>query len=222
VVFWGDHGWQLGEHSLWGKAANFETSARAPLIVSAPGRKGNGRQAPGLVEFVDVYPTLCELAGLPLPAHLEGVSAVPLLNDPARIWKAAAFTQYPCPALREWAGLPLDKEMSETFRPLMGKIEKQIQAMDPDDYGPEKYREHVTGYSMRTERYRFIYWCDAGDRGRLTAPWQRSEPDGLGLARRGDQQRHAAAFLVRCTLTPVAAARPQVIGDGGRAETFLQ
>ncbi len=160
LVIWGDHGWQLGEHSLWGKAANFETSARAPLIVSAPGRKGNGRQAAGLVEFVDVYPTLCELAGLPLPSHLEGVSAVPLLNDPARTWKTAAFTQSPCPALREWAGLPLDKNMSETFRPLMGKIEKQIRAMDPDDFSLEKYNLHVTGYSMRTDRYRFVYWCD--------------------------------------------------------------
>jgi iduronate 2-sulfatase len=160
VVFWGDHGWQLGEHSLWGKAANFETSARAPLIVSAPGRKGNGRQAAGLVEFVDVYPTLSDLTGLPLPAHLEGVSAVPLLNDPALTWKTAAFTQYPCPALREWAGLPLDPPMNQVFRALMGKIEKQIQAMDPDDFNLDKYNLHVTGYSMRTDRYRFVCWCD--------------------------------------------------------------
>ena len=160
IVLWGDHGWQLGEHDMWGKASNFETSARVPLIIAAPRHKGNGRQASGLVEFVDIYPTLCELARLPLPGHLQGLSAVPLLNDPNRTAKQAAFTQYPCPAFREWAGLPLDKNMRETFRPLMGKIEKQIQAMDPDDYSPEKYNEHVTGYSIRTELYRFNYWCD--------------------------------------------------------------
>jgi len=50
--------------------------------------------------------------------------------------------------------------MSETFRPLMSRIEKQVQAMDPDDYSPEKYNEHIMGYSLRTERYRFNYWCD--------------------------------------------------------------
>jgi iduronate 2-sulfatase len=160
VVFWGDHGWQLGEHAMWGKASNFETSARAPLILAAPGRQGNGRQAAGLVEFVDIYPTLCELAGLPLPGHLQGLSAVPLLDDPEKPGKPAAYTQYPCPALREWAGLPLDQSMSETFRPLMNRIEKQIQAMDPDDYTQEKYNEHVSGYSVRTDRYRFNYWCD--------------------------------------------------------------
>ena len=160
---------KLGEHSLWGKAANFETSARVPLIVSAPGRKGNGRQASGLVEFVDVHPTLRELAGLPLPTHLEGVSAVPLLNDPARTWKTAVFTQSPCPALREWAGLPLDQHMSQTFRPLMGKIEKQIQAMDPDDFSLEKYNQHVTGYSMRTDRHRFVCWRDDRQPGKPVA-----------------------------------------------------
>ena len=50
--------------------------------------------------------------------------------------------------------------MSETFRPLMSKVERQVQAMDPDDFSVEKYNLHVTGYSMRTERYRFVYWCD--------------------------------------------------------------
>jgi len=160
VVLWGDHGYQLGEHSAWGKATTFEVCARAPLIVSAPGRAGNGKSANGLVEFVDVYPTLCELAHLPLPPQLQGLSAVPLLNDPSKTWKSAAFTQSPSPALREWAGRPLDAGMAKVFQPLMERVTKKIQEMDPDDYSLEKYNQYVTGYSMRTERHRFTYWCD--------------------------------------------------------------
>ena len=95
VVVWGDHGWQLGEHGLWCKHSNFETSAHAPLIFSAPGMKDAGKPTDALVEFVDIYPTLCELAGLPLPDHLEGTSLVPVLNDAGRKWKSAAFSQYP-------------------------------------------------------------------------------------------------------------------------------
>ena len=93
VVLWGDHGWQLGEHSLWCKHCNFDTSLNAPLIVSAPDIAG-GRQSGALVEFVDVYPTLCELAGLPTPDHLEGTSFAPLMDDPTRPWKKAAFSRY--------------------------------------------------------------------------------------------------------------------------------
>lgn len=160
VVLWGDHGYQLGEHSMWGKATTFEVCSLAPLIVSAPGRAGNGKSATGLVEFVDIYPTLCELANLPLPLNLEGLSAVPLLNDPAMAWKSAAFTQSPSPVFREWAGRPLDAVMSKVFQTLMEPVYKKVQAMDPDDYSPEKYNQYVTGYSMRTDRYRFTYWCD--------------------------------------------------------------
>ena len=93
VVLWGDHGWQLGEHSLWCKHCNFDTSLNAPLIVSAPGIAGE-KQSGALVEFVDVYPTLCELSGLPLPDHLEGTSFVPLLEESKRPWKKAAFSRY--------------------------------------------------------------------------------------------------------------------------------
>ena len=95
VVFWGDHGWHLGENYIWGKATNFELSTRVPLIVSNPRARAKGRTTDGLVEFVDIYPTLCELAGLPLPDHLEGSSFAPLLDDPDRPWKSAAFSQFP-------------------------------------------------------------------------------------------------------------------------------
>jgi iduronate 2-sulfatase len=93
VVLWGDHGWHLGEQSLWGKNTNFEQAARAPLIVSVSGGQAAGSTCAALVELVDIYPTLCELASLPLPPHLEGTSFVALLSEPARPWKSAAFSQ---------------------------------------------------------------------------------------------------------------------------------
>ena len=95
VILWGDHGWKLGEHDAWCKHSNAENDVNAPLILSVPGMKNAGAHTDALVEFVDIYPTLSELAGLPLPKHLEGVSFRPLLDDPRRSWKAAAFSQYP-------------------------------------------------------------------------------------------------------------------------------
>lgn len=91
VVLWGDNGWHLGEHKLWAKATPFEESTRIPLLVSVLGVT-RGEQSDRLVELVDIYPTLCELAGLDLPNHLEGTSFRPLLADPARPWKKAIFS----------------------------------------------------------------------------------------------------------------------------------
>ncbi|MEQ8791444.1 MAG: sulfatase [Pirellulaceae bacterium] len=95
VVLWGDHGWKLGEHNAWCKHTNFENDARAPLIIRAPGQKSPGEKSSALVEFVDIYPTICDLAGLDQPDHLEGSSAAKLLDAPAMPWKPAAFSQYP-------------------------------------------------------------------------------------------------------------------------------
>ena len=94
VVFIGDHGYLMGEHGSWGhKHCNYEMATRAPLLVSAPGMKAAGRGSAALVEFVDLYASLAELAGLPAPARHDGLSFAPLLDDPARPWKRAAFSE---------------------------------------------------------------------------------------------------------------------------------
>ena len=98
VILWGDHGWKLGEHDAWCKHSNVENDTWAPLILSVPGMKNAGKRTDALVEFVDIYPTLAELARLPLPKHLEGASFSPVLDDLHRSWKTAAFSQYPRPS----------------------------------------------------------------------------------------------------------------------------
>lgn len=120
VVMWADHGWKLGEHAGWCKQTNYEIDAHAPLIVRLPGAKGNGKQCPALVEFLDIYPTLCDLAGLPLPKHLEGRSFKALLDDPDVKHKETAISQFP-------------------------------RRFDGSQY---------MGYSMRTDRYRYIEWLN--------------------------------------------------------------
>jgi len=95
VILWGDHGWHLGDHGLWCKHSNFESATHAPLIVRVPGMTDAGGSSRALVEFLDIYPSLCELAGLPLPEHLAGRSFAPLLKDPDAAWKPAALSQYP-------------------------------------------------------------------------------------------------------------------------------
>lgn len=94
IVLWGDHGWKLGEYGLWCKHSNCELDTHSPLIISAPQYNKNIKTN-SLAEFVDVYPTLCELAGLSFPSHLEGQSLVPILKDPLVSVNSVAISQYP-------------------------------------------------------------------------------------------------------------------------------
>lgn len=96
VVLWGDHGWQLGEHGMWNKHSCFETSMHAPLLIAAPTEPEirPGTRVRKLTEFIDIYPTLMELAGLPAPDHLQGRSAVALMKDPTAPWKDFAIGRF--------------------------------------------------------------------------------------------------------------------------------
>lgn len=96
VVLWGDHGWNLGEHTLWCKHCTFENAMKAPLIFRAPSTKKfpKGTSAKALAEFIDIYPTLTELAGLPIPKHLDGESLVPILKTPSKTGKGYAIGRF--------------------------------------------------------------------------------------------------------------------------------
>jgi len=93
IVFWGDHGWHLGDHGLWCKHTNFEQATRSPLMIVAPGMKPVKTNS--VSEFVDVFPTVCELAGLQIPAKLDGKSLLPIMKNPKAVVKDFAVSQYP-------------------------------------------------------------------------------------------------------------------------------
>lgn len=94
VCFWGDHGWHLGEKQHWRKFALWEEATRAPFIWVAPGMTKPGGRCERTVDFTSIYPTLCELAGLPVPQHCEGVSIKSLLADPKAAWPTPAVTTH--------------------------------------------------------------------------------------------------------------------------------
>jgi arylsulfatase A-like enzyme len=88
-----DHGFSLGWHDHWGKGNNVDTETQVPLMVRIPGNPANGKRCPEIIELVDIYPTLIDLCGLTdTPQKLEGVSFQPLLRNPEKPWKKAAFT----------------------------------------------------------------------------------------------------------------------------------
>lgn len=139
VVFVSDHGYHVGEHTLWGKTSCYEFDARIPLIVAVPNMMAVGRSARGLVELVDVFPTVAGLARLDVPTGLDGVSFAPLLTDPARSGKPAVFTQHPRPAYYDRTPSGVPEAMGYSVRTDAGRY--------------TEWREWTTGRIIGVEWY---------------------------------------------------------------------
>ncbi len=128
IVLWGDHGWHLGDHDLWHKHTNFEQATRAPLIIAGPGIKAG--KTSSLTEFVDVFPTICDLAGISIPKNLDGKSLKPLMLNNKTKGKEYSISQYP----RKLKKLEMIKK----------------------GYTDAK----MMGYSLRTDQYRYTIWMN--------------------------------------------------------------
>lgn len=137
VVLWGDHGWKLGEHGGWCKHSNAENDANAPLLIAAPGLSTAGQQTDALAEFVDIYPTLAELCGLPAPKELQGVSLAPVLRDPSATVKTAAFSQYP-------RGVNGQQLMGYSMRTPRYRFTRWVQRNDHDKLEAVELYDHET------------------------------------------------------------------------------
>jgi len=94
IIVWGDHGWKLGEHNGWCKQTNYNIDIHVPMMVYTPEQLNAGKQTFEITELIDMFPSLCELAHIDAPDYLQGTSFVPLMEDPKRTWKSAAFSQF--------------------------------------------------------------------------------------------------------------------------------
>jgi len=94
VIIWGDHGWKLGEHNSWGKMTNYDIDTHVPVLIRAPGVGQKGVKTTRLTELIDIFPTLCDLAGIEVAGYLQGTSMKPLMEQPDRPWKPAVFSQF--------------------------------------------------------------------------------------------------------------------------------
>lgn len=94
IIVWGDHGWKLGEHNGWCKQTNYNIDIHVPMMICSPNQPNPGKQTHRITELIDMFPSLCEIAGIEAPSYLQGTSFVPLFENPEREWKKAAFSQF--------------------------------------------------------------------------------------------------------------------------------
>jgi arylsulfatase A-like enzyme len=135
IILWSDHGWHLGEKEHWRKFALWEESTRAPFLMVVPGLTKPGSVCNRPVDYMNIYPTLCDLAGVPLPKHLEGVSMKPLLANPAAAWDRPAITThgYQNHAVRtdKWRYIRYENGDEELYDEVADPLEWKNLASDP-------------------------------------------------------------------------------------------
>ncbi len=142
IVLWGDHGWHLGDHGLWNKHTNFEEATHTLLMMSIPGKKAGIRPV-ATCEFVDVFPTLCDLAKIPVPKYLDGVSLVPAIDKPTLEVKGYAMSQYPREGAKVMGYSIRTKRfrytewMDNTYRTNMPYSAKNVIGREMYDYGKD-------------------------------------------------------------------------------------
>ncbi len=171
VMLISDHGWHLGDHDHWGKSTTFEKATLAPMIISTPSAKA-GQRTDALVEYVDVFPTLCEMAGIDVPDYLEGNSVVPLLKNPHRDWKSAAFSQYPRGYPRadfEGYASRRDRFRYVQWRELDGSFKSHELYDHKKDPNESENRVNEPAYRVVVEKLKK----------RLDAGWKAALPEGI-------------------------------------------
>lgn len=130
VVLWGDHGWHLGDLAVWGKHTLFDWSLQSPLIIRVPGTRHADAEAEGLVESLDIYPTLADLCDLEAPADLHGRSLRPMLDDPSASVKKAAFGYWHPNAL----SMRTDRYRLSRYQPDNGNIDYELYDLHNDPH----------------------------------------------------------------------------------------
>ena len=136
IVLWGDHGFHLGDHAQWAKNTPFEQAARAPLLIADPRQASKGARTASPAEFTDIYPTLCELLGLPLPDFLEGKSLAAALDDSSAKPREGAVTIVA--NKKYWIGYSV---RSERYRYIewVHPVTKKVRGRDLFDYAKDPY-----------------------------------------------------------------------------------
>ena len=171
IVFWSDHGYMLGDHGMWQKQNLFERTAHQPLLIYAPGVT-DGRQCNAVVETLDIYPTVADLAGLTTPDTIDGVSLKPLLQDVSLKWDRPAFTQQ--------ARTLIDPDQPNAL--MLGRGTRFM-------FNPAVDDSHTTvfGRSVRTDRYRYTEW-DEGREGVELYDYETDPEEHVNLAWKPDKK----------------------------------
>ncbi|MEM6689176.1 MAG: sulfatase-like hydrolase/transferase [Planctomycetota bacterium] len=171
VALWGDHGFKLGDHASWSKHTNFEVDTRVPLLIRVPNKSG-GQVSKSLVEMVDLYPTLCELAKIETPPHCQGRSFANLLDSPDSKHRDLALSIYPAEeGISEKVASGLQDTLSDSS----------------DSIG--------SGYSIRNKNYRYTEWRTRPNQRATASVLTNMQIDPEETTNLIDQPEHAKALL---------------------------